>query len=128
MLPCMGMMETYTLLHPEKLILDDDIIQSVRSMTRGIPIDTGTLNVEEINTVGPGGHFLDNDYTLKNLRDLWNPGICHQWQPEEGKFSDAVTAARHKLQWILKNHVPAPLDTSSCRELEHIIKTAEKVL
>ena len=126
MLPCMGMMETYTLLHPEKLILDDDIIQSVRSMTRGFPIDTDTLNVEEIGNVGPGGHFLDNAYTLKNLRDLWNPGICHQWQPEDGNFSDAVTAARHKLQWILKNHVPAPLDTSSCRELGHIIKTAGK--
>ena len=126
MLPCMGMMETYTLLHPEKLILDDDIIQSVRSMTRGIPIDAGTLNVEEIGNVGPGGHFLDNAYTLNNLRNLWNPGICHHWQPEAGKFSDAVAAARQKLQKILDNHVPAPLDTSSCRELEHIIKTTGK--
>jgi len=126
MLPCMGMMETYTLLHPEKLILDDDIIQSVRSMTQGIPINAKTLNVEEIGNIGPGGHFLGTDYTLKNLRDLWNPGICHQWQPEEGKFTDAVTAAQQKLQWILKNHVPAVLDTSSCRELDHIIKTAEK--
>ncbi|MEN8245788.1 MAG: trimethylamine methyltransferase family protein [Thermodesulfobacteriota bacterium] len=128
LLPCVGMLETYTRLHPEKLIMDNDIVQSVQSMLRGIPVTTGTLNVEEIHNVGPGGHFLDNAYTLKNLRDLWNPGICHQWQPEEGKFSDAVTAARQKLQWILKNHVPAPLDKSSCRELEHIIKTAEKAL
>jgi len=128
MLPCMGMMETYTLLHPEKLVLDDDIIQSVRSMSRSIPIDTGTLNVAEIQSVGPGGHFLSTDYTLKNMRELWNPGICHQWQPEAGKFSDAVAAAQQKLQRILENHTPAPLDISSCQEFEHIIKTAEKAL
>ena len=69
LLPCVGMMETYTRLHPEKLILDDDIIQSVRSMLHGVPITAETLNVEEIDTVGPGGHFLDTDlYPEKHAR------------------------------------------------------------
>jgi len=128
LLPCVGMMETYTLLHPEKLILDDDVIQSVRSMFHGIPVDPETLNVEEIGRVGPGGHFLDTAGTLKNLRGLWNPGIRHQWLPGEGKFADTAAAARQKIKWILDNHVPKPLDTSSQKELEQIIKVAEKAL
>lgn len=128
LLPCVGMMETYTRLHPEKLILDDDIIQSVQSMLRGVPVTSETLNVEEIGSVGPGGHFLDTAYTLKNIRKLWNPGICHEWLPGEGAFSDPRDAARQKLKRIVADHVPAPLDASCIKTLEHIIKTAEMAL
>ncbi len=128
LLPSLGMMETYTRLHPEKLILDDDIIQSIRSMARGIPVNKETLNVEEIGNVGPGGHFLDTEYTLKNLRDLWNPGICHQWSPDEGAFAEPLKAAQQKLKWILANHAPEPLDASCRKTLDQIIKTAEKAL
>ncbi len=128
LLPCVGMLETYTRLHPEKLILDDDIIQSVRSMLHGVPITAETLNVEEINNIGPGGHFLDTDYTLKNLRGLWNPGVCHEWSPGEGVFADPRDAARQKLKRIMASHEPEPLDTSCQKTLKQIIKTAKKAL
>ena len=128
MLPCVGMLETYTRLHPEKLIMDDDIIQSVQSMFAGVPVTTEMLNVEEIRSVGPGGHFLGTDYTLKNMRELWNPGICHKWLPGEGSFSDAREAARQKLKRIMADHEPQPLDPSCKKTLEHIIKVAEKAL
>ncbi|MBW2678703.1 MAG: trimethylamine methyltransferase family protein, partial [Deltaproteobacteria bacterium] len=84
--------------------------------------------VEEIGNVGPGGHFLDTEYTLKNLRDLWDPGICHQWSPDEGAFADPLKAAQQKLKWILANHEPEPLDASCRKTLDQIIKTAEKAL
>ena len=128
LLPCLGMMETYTRLHPEKLILDDDIVQSVQSMLSSIPVIPETLNVAEIGNVGPGGHFLDTEYTLKNIRGLWNPGICHEWLPAEGAFSDPRDAARQKLKRIMATHEPAPLAASCRKTLEHIIKTAEKAL
>jgi trimethylamine--corrinoid protein Co-methyltransferase len=128
LLPCVGMMETYTRLHPEKLILDDDIIKSVQSMLSDIPVTSKTLNVAEIHNVGPGGHFLDTEYTLKNIRGLWNPGICHEWLPGEGAFSDPRHAARQKLKRIMATHEPAPLDVSCRKTLEQIIKTAEKAL
>jgi trimethylamine--corrinoid protein Co-methyltransferase len=124
MLPCVGMLETYTRLHPEKLIMDDDIIQSVRSMLRGVPISPKTLNVDEIMSVGPGGHFLDTDYTLKNMRELWNPGICHSWLPDKGSFSDAREAAKQKLKRILANHAVQPLDASCKKEFSRILKNA----
>ena len=128
LLPCLGMMETYTRLHPEKLIMDNDIVQSVQSMLNNIPVTTETLNVEEIHIVGPGGHFLDTPYTLKNMRDLWNPGICHEWLAGKGGFSDPLNAARKKLKRILTDHEPEQLDATCQKTLEHIIKTAEKAL
>ncbi len=128
LLPCLGMMETYTRLHPEKLIMDNDIVQSVQSMLNNIPVTTETLNVEEIHIVGPGGHFLDTAYTLKNMRDLWNPGICHEWIAGEGGFSDPRNAARKKLKRILTDHEPEQLDATCQKALKHIIKNAEKAL
>jgi trimethylamine--corrinoid protein Co-methyltransferase len=128
MLPCVGMLEAYTRLHPEKLIMDNDIIQSVQSMFRGVPVASETLNVEEIRSVGPGGHFLDTDYTLKNMRELWNPGICHKWRPDMGSFADAREAAQQKLKKIMADHEVEPLDRACGQTLAHIIKTAEKAL
>ena len=128
MLPCVGMLEAYTRLNPEKLIMDDDIIQSVQRMCHGVPVTTETLNVEEIGSVGPGGHFLDTDTTLKNMRELWDPGICHKWLPGEGAFCDAREAARQKLKRILAGHAPEPLDAACQQTFKHIIKAAAKAL
>jgi trimethylamine--corrinoid protein Co-methyltransferase len=128
MLPCVGMLETYTRLHPEKLIMDDDIIQSVQSMFHGVPVTPETLNVEDIRSVGPGGHFLGTDYTLKNMRELWNPGIYHTWLPDTGSFADVREAAQQKFKKIVADHDVKPLDRSCGQTLAHIIKTAEKAL
>ncbi|MDM8554655.1 trimethylamine methyltransferase family protein [Desulfococcaceae bacterium HSG7] len=125
MLPCVGMMETYTRLHPEKLLLDNNIIQSVQRMTRGIPVNSETLSVDEIIKVGPGGHFLDTEYTLQNMRKLWNPGIDHQWSPETGQFKNPSKAAKEKLKWILANHEPVPLDKAAAKEIKQIIQQAQ---
>jgi len=128
MLPCAGMMETYTRLHPEKLLLDNEIIQSVQSMARGFSVNSGALAVDEIGKVGPGGHFLDTKYTLQNMRSLWSPGIDHQWDPQKIDFKDPLEAAKEKIQWILKNHRPVPLDDKMQKEMKKIITTAEKEL
>ena len=128
LLPCVGMLETYTRLHPEKLVMDDETIQSVSSMLCGVPVSREALNVEEIHKVGPGGHFLETDYTLKHMRALWNPGIRHAWQPGKGGFLDAREAARQKLKWIMAHHEPEPLAATCRQTLKHIIKTAAKAL
>ena len=128
LLPCVGMLATYTRLHPEKLIMDDDTIQSVQSMFGRLPITPETLNVQEIGKVGPGGHFLDAAYTLKHMRALWNPGIRHAWQPGEGRFADARETALQKLKWIVAHHEPEPLAETCRQTLKQIIRNAAKEL
>ena len=49
--------------------------QIVKAMTEGLCINSDTLAVDEIMAVGPGGHFLDRDFTIDNIRQLWQPGI-----------------------------------------------------
>ncbi len=128
MAPGIGLLEGYTLLYPEKLLLDDEIYQSLKFMTGGFHISDETLALNEIMQVGPSGHFIDRDYTLKNIRKLWNPGISHQWSAEKQDFFDPQEAAIEKTKWILKNHKPQPLEEKQVVELGKIVRTAEKVL
>jgi trimethylamine--corrinoid protein Co-methyltransferase len=128
MLPCLGLLEAYTLLYPEKILFDNEIYQVVQFMTEGIRVDSETLVIDEIMAVGPGGHFLDTEYTIKNIRRLWNPGLSRQWSAEKEDFQAPQEAALGKIQWIINHHEPHPLDEKTAQELGKIVKTAEKEL
>jgi len=128
MSPGLGLLEGYTLLYPEKLLLDNEIYQSVKLMAEGMPVGKDSLALDEIMQVGPGGHYLDRDYTIRNVRRLWQPGISHQWSAEKQDFCDPQQAALEQTRWILKNHKPKPLDEKTANELKRIISTAENEL
>ncbi len=128
MAPGLGLLEGYTLLYPEKLLMDHEIYQAVRFMTADLTVDDESLALDEIMMVGPGGHFLERDFTLKNIRELWNSGISHQWSPEKQDFQDSREAAIDKTRWILQNHKPEPLEEKAMEELQKIIESAEKEL
>ena len=125
MAPGLGLLEGYTLLYPEKLLLDHEIYQALKCMTADLKVDDDSLALDEIMTVGPGGHFLESDSTLKNIRELWNPVISRQWSPEKQNFRDPGEAAIEKTKLILQNHKPAPIDKKAAEELKKIIQTAE---
>jgi trimethylamine--corrinoid protein Co-methyltransferase len=128
MAPGLGLLDGYTLLYPEKLLLDDEIFRSIQYMAGGMHVDSETLALDEIMTVGPGGHFLDREYTLKNIRRLWNPGISQQWSADMQDFRDPGEAALEKTRWILQNHKPKPLAEEKAKELKRIIRSAERQL
>ena len=63
--------------------------------------------------------------TLKNVRELWNPGISRQWSPEKQDFQNSRDAAIEKTKWILQNHKPKTINKRVMNELKKIIQTAE---
>jgi trimethylamine--corrinoid protein Co-methyltransferase len=128
MLPSFGLLEAYTLLYPEKLLFDDEIFQAVKTMTEGLCINSDTLAIDEIMAVGPGGHFLDRDFTIANIRQLWQPGITREWSADNQDFRDPLETAAKKTRWILDNHKTKPLDEKAANELKRIISTAEDQL
>ncbi len=128
MLPSFGLLEAYTLLYPEKLLFDDEIIQVVKTMTEGLCINSDTLAVDEIMAVGPRGHFLDRDFTIDHIRQLWQPGITRDWSAVNQDFRDPLETAAKKTRWILDNHQPKPLDLNAADELKRIIRSAEDEL
>ena len=123
----LGLRDTYTLLYPEAIILDENLYEMARYNLLDMEVNPETLAVDIIHQVGPGGHFLSQKHTRKHMRTAMVRGILHQLNAE-GKYRDPVEFAREKVAWILDNHHPEPPSENVQKELNRIIAAADKEL
>ncbi len=123
----LGLRDTYTLLYPEAIMLDDDIYHRARYALMSADVDHETLAVDVISAVGPGGHFLAQKHTRKHMRNGMQRSITQQLDAE-GNYRPALDVAREKFSWIYENHHPEPLDESIQTELDSILEIAGREL
>ena len=104
-----GLRETCTLLTPEALVLDTQIVDVVRKEAAGLDINQETIALDVIKAVGPKGHFLSQPHTRENIRkfDFAERGLGIE-SSENGQGS--LKYALEKTEWILENHHPQPLE------------------
>jgi hypothetical protein len=71
--------------------------------------------------------YLAHRRTAKEMRKLWPPSILFEEprHPNE-KYRDPVQVAHEAIEWILRNHRPAPLPEEVKRELGRIVAAAEE--
>ena len=106
-----GMLESMLCISYEQYIIDDEIIGQGCKILEGINTDDDHLAYEAILEVGPGGHYLASDHTMRHMRDEYfmgngvsDKGSRDDWL-EAGAFSArerAVSMARDILQQPLK--------------------------
>ena len=123
----LGLRDTYTLLYPEAIMLDDDIYHRARYALMSADVDQETLAVDVIGAVGPGGHFLSQKHTRKHMRYSMKRSITQQLDAE-GNYRPALDVAREKFSWIYENHHPEPLDEAIQTELNSILEIASREL
>jgi trimethylamine--corrinoid protein Co-methyltransferase len=123
----MGLRETYTLLYPEAIILDDDIYQRARYSLMNLDVNQETLALDVIGEVGPGGHFLAQKHTRKHMRHEMKRSVAQQIDAQ-GNYKPVHEVAREKFAWIYENHHPEPLDEAIQSELTRILETAGRDL
>ena len=123
----MGLRETYTLLYPEAIILDDDIYHRARYALMELEVNPETLAIDVIEKVGPRGHFLAQKHTRNHMRHAMQRSIAQQLD-QEGNYLPVIDAAREKFNWIYDNHHPEPLDAAIQKELAHILDHAGREL
>jgi len=122
-----GLRETCTLLTPEALVLDVEIVDMVRVDAAGLDTSQEALALDVIKAVGPRGHFLREKHTREQLRKLEFSELTDQLR-KEGGFKDPIEVAVEKTAWILENHHPEPLSEAQQNELNRIIQTANNEL
>lgn len=123
----MGLRETYTLLYPEAIILDDDIYHRARYSLMNPEVNPETLAVDIIESVGPGGHFLAQKHTRKHMRHGMKRSVTQQIDAD-GNYKPVHEVAREKFAWIYENHHPDPLDETIQVELDRILEVAGREL
>ena len=123
----LGLLESCTLFYPEEMLLDADIYQRVRYEAAGLDTSREAMALDVIEAVGPRGLFLRHPHTRTHLRQRTFSGLSGQPAPGGGCL-DPVEVARQKVEWILANHHPLPLEVSQQTELKKIVEAADKEL
>jgi trimethylamine--corrinoid protein Co-methyltransferase len=110
-----GMLENMNAVAAEQFVIDNDILGMATRVLRGIEVNDETLALDVIDDVGPGGHYLMAEHTIRHMRsEFYYPSAVvdrqgrDMWQQEGGL--DARERARQIARDILANHRPAPLD------------------
>jgi trimethylamine--corrinoid protein Co-methyltransferase len=91
----------------------NEIIDQVRRLCLGIPVNEDMLAVDIIKEVGANGNFLIHPHTLKHVRSTqWRPELISrmgydQWQSTG--CTSLLERAQKKLQHILEEHQPFPI-------------------
>ncbi len=67
---CSSWMDHGSLVSPEFMVLTHDIVDSVHHFMKGIPVTEEILAVDIIDKVGPGCHYLTQEHTMNNFRQI----------------------------------------------------------
>jgi trimethylamine---corrinoid protein Co-methyltransferase len=120
-----GLLESCTLLFPEELILDSDIYHRIRIEAAGLDMSPDAVALDVIKATGPRGAFLKQRHTREHMRKRVFSDLTMQ-PDKQGGYLNPVQVAREKVKWILDNHQPEPLEPHQQKELQHILKMADK--
>ena len=109
----------------EMVVIMDEVIDEIRRMQQGIPVDEEQLAVEVIAQGGAQGQFLTHPHTLKHLRRTqWRPNLISRcgfdaWTAE-GRTS-ILDRAHDRLNRILQSHRPVPMDEKTAQAMRAIV-------
>jgi trimethylamine--corrinoid protein Co-methyltransferase len=111
-----------------QLVLDNEFAGMIKQTVGGFTVDDESLAVDVIRSVGPSKDFLDQDHTLKHMRDHSRPELIDRNGMETWKASgstDSYQRAVEKTREILKNHQPDPLPEKVMADVRALIAETE---
>ncbi len=124
-----GLLENWTVLSYEQLLIDYEIYTMMVDMLGSFPVTDESMAVEVTKKVGHEGHFLGQKHTIDHFKEMWQPvvtdGSTYQTWKASGSQS-AVDHARAKAKEIIKTHQVAPLPDEVKMEFARIIKEGEE--
>jgi len=110
-----------------EMMMDCEIFSIIHKTLQGIIVNDETLALDTIRAVGPGGNFLSQKHTLKNMRNLFLPQFMDRrpFSEWETRKDDARDWALDKARRTLDSHKPDPLDEKLSAEMAKIINSFE---
>ena len=113
----------------ELMVILDEIIDQIRRMAQGIPVDDEMLALDAVREVGSEGDFLTHPHTLKHLRQTqWRPRLISRMGYEEWRSDDGTSLrerSQKKLQDIMHDHQPVPIPAKQKQEIQRIVDQFE---
>jgi trimethylamine--corrinoid protein Co-methyltransferase len=124
-----GALETSNMMSLEQIVVDDEIARMCQRLRDGVDVSTEKDYFDDIQAVGPGGHFLGRRNTRRAARSdefvvpaLADRNTFSQWAAL-GR-PDLYENAREKVEEILSSPQKDPLPSDVIGKLEAIMRKA----
>jgi trimethylamine--corrinoid protein Co-methyltransferase len=121
----LGLVESCTLLYPEAIVVDSDVYHRVRLEAEGLDTSPEALALDVIKEVGPRGLYLKQRHTREHMKRRKFSDLTGQ-SDGSGMIRDPVEVAREKVEAIIKDHHPQPLESAQQAELTRILAAADR--
>jgi trimethylamine---corrinoid protein Co-methyltransferase len=116
-----GLMDHATILCPDFLVYNDEVIGMVKNYTRTVNVDPEALALDVIDRVGPAGQFLTEAHTLKHFREDWYPRLFDRSAYDTWSEAGSETLSirlRKRTEELLKTHQPKAPTPEAIRALD----------
>jgi trimethylamine--corrinoid protein Co-methyltransferase len=108
----------------EFLVLCDEVIGWLRRYFRRLEINEETLALDLIHRIGPDGHFVDSQHTLRHVREDWVPTLSDRLDYRRWSARGATTLqqrARRRVRETIESHRAEPLPKDVIEAIRSIV-------
>jgi trimethylamine--corrinoid protein Co-methyltransferase len=114
----------------EKLIIDAEILQMMAEVLQPLEVSEGSLGLDAIAEVGPGGHFFGTAHTLERYETAFYEPLVSDWRNFETWQADGSRTATERANglWkrLLAEAVPPPLDPAIAEALDAFVERRKR--
>ena len=128
-----GWLESALLASYEKFIIDVECLRMFEwMMQKGIPFDDEGLAMDGIREVGPGGHHLGSEHTMRNYRTgFYRPWISStenydRWQRMGSRTADRV--ANEKWKQLLADYADPGMSPGTDEQLQAFMEVRKDAI
>jgi trimethylamine--corrinoid protein Co-methyltransferase len=128
-----GWLESALLASYEKFIIDVEALRMFEWMlVKGMPFDEEAFAMDGIREVGPGGHHLGSEHTMRHYRTgFYRPSISStenydRWQRMGSRTADRV--ANEKWKQLLKDYADPGIDSGVDAQLQAFIEVRKDAI
>ncbi|GJM39335.1 MAG: methyltransferase [Acidimicrobiales bacterium] len=110
----------------EKMMVDNDIVNSVATFLQPLVVDDASMAVEAIAEVGPGGHFFGVQHTQDRYRDAFFSPSVSDWRNfetwEEAGSPTSLDHAERLVAAHLATYEEPTMDPQRRAELDEFVQ------
>jgi trimethylamine--corrinoid protein Co-methyltransferase len=114
----------------EMMVASNEIIDRVKRILRGVPVDDATKALDVMNDIGPGGHYLEHDHTYTRFKsEIWRPTLTDRFNWENWEAAGSMTyreRVHKKVVEILEAETEPLMDEKMFNELKRVCELANE--
>ncbi|MDO5116437.1 MAG: trimethylamine methyltransferase family protein [Synergistaceae bacterium] len=100
-----GVMQHASALSPEILVYTNEILDMLRVYQEGIDLSDESFIFDVIKRVGPRGHYLEEETTLRNFKKIWYSKVFDRSLNSEIPQNNFANKIKEKTKSIIATHI-----------------------